>query len=72
VCVCVCVCVCVSHVCVCVCVNDFLTVDAVTKIADDVKLQNDPNVYSTLISWQSSLLWQILPATMLGENPRAL
>eukprot|EP00035_Acanthoeca_spectabilis_P005818 m.117666 g.117666 ORF g.117666 m.117666 type:complete len:931 (+) comp13203_c0_seq2:57-2849(+) len=32
----------------------------------DKKLQDDPNVYSTLIAWQSSLLWQILPATLIS------
>jgi len=32
----------------------------------DKKLNSDDNVYATLIEWQSSLLWQILPATLLA------
>eukprot|EP00038_Savillea_parva_P023997 m.42791 g.42791 ORF g.42791 m.42791 type:complete len:926 (-) comp6321_c0_seq1:159-2936(-) len=32
----------------------------------DKKLNNDPNVYSTLIEWQSSLLWQILSVSIIA------
>jgi Na+/proline symporter len=38
-----------------------LTLDPTSPISSD-----DPNVYSTLIAWQSSLLWQILPVTLLS------
>jgi len=45
----------------------FVSIVACISIAlYDVKLNNDTNIYSVLISWQSSLLWQILPVSMIA------
>ena len=40
-----------------------ITITAVVALYSE-KLKNDDQVYATLITWQSSLLWQILPGNV--------